>query len=380
MKRGTVLTGSFLFFLGALLVLSCQSVQKDLLVSGMDESGRINIAELEETIVRLESAPAENTLAGARRRIGEMEKQAVPDAEFQALLAAWSGRLSILEGRSADAQRELKRSQTLSPGNWPSVVLQARLEKDRQKRLGIIHEALAKEELGLAKNAGDHEGPGELGIEEGRILLELNRYAEAVAAFDLAFILLEKKPFYRETSRAGRDRAWELRNLEAGSKTVEIVQREGITWNDLIEITKSETDFLRFITAGRDWPVDEIFNRLLERSFVPATQDITLIEWPATVPGSDETVLRSGAAWFLWHIHAENRANRGLLSRYSSRYANSLNARSPIGDLPLLSPFFDSILGCVESEFMSLSDGKNFFPDEKVRGSAYFGMLKKMAP
>jgi hypothetical protein len=56
------------------------------------------------------------------------------------------------------------------------------------------------------------------------------------------------------------------------------------------------------------------------------------------------------------------------------------NARSPISDLSLSSPFLDSILGCVESEFMSLPDGRNFRPGEKVKGSDYLSMLKKLKP
>jgi hypothetical protein len=49
-----------------------------------------------------------------------------------------------------------------------------------------------------------------------------------------------------------------------------------------------------------------------------------------------------------------------------------------VDDLPLLSPFFDSILGCVETEFMSLPDGRNFHPDEKIRGAEILTILRKM--
>ncbi|AEF80500.1 hypothetical protein [Leadbettera azotonutricia] len=363
----------------SMFAISCQSVQKDLLISSMDESARASIEELEETIVRLEAAPAANALASARRKTEELEKEGIPDADFQALLAAWSGRLSLLENKTPDAQRELKKSQTLAPGNWPAVLLEARLERDRQKRLIIVDSALSLEDL-AAPAGGESNGPGELSLERGRILLELNRFAEAVASFDLAFGLLEGKPFYREIYQPARDRAWELHDIEAGNKSITLMQHEWIDWKDLIEITKTETDLLRFLTAGRDWKAEEIFSRLLDRSFIPPTQDISLTEWPQTKPKIGDEVLRSGAAWFLWHLYAENRSNRGLLSRYASRYANTPNARSPIQDLPLLSPFFDSILGCVESEFMSLPDGKNFNPGEKLRGSAYLAMLKKLAP
>jgi tetratricopeptide (TPR) repeat protein len=364
----TLLLALLLVFCGALI--SCGTLQRDIHISSFDDSAKIDLAEIEETIVALESAPQRNIIADIRTKIANLSD--IPDAEFQAQLAAWSGRLFLLEGRPSEAQRELRKSQTLSPENWPSVILASRLEQNVVRRQALLEEALMQLEL--------PEGRGELQLELGRVLMEQNRFQEAVAAFDLAFTLLEDKPFYRENYLATRDRAWQLRNIneDTGSRTLEIVRQDGLSWRDLIEITRTETDFFRFLTAGRDWSADEIFRRLLERFFIPVTQDITLMEWPSTQPRPDEIVLRSGTAWFLWHLYAENRAMRSLLSRYSTRYANMPNARSPVADLPLNSPFFDSILGCVESEFMSLPDGRNFVPNEKMQGSTYLVMLRKL--
>jgi tetratricopeptide (TPR) repeat protein len=370
-------------FFTVLLLVSCQSLQQDLFIPVMNETGNnVSIAALEETIVRLEASPASGGVSAARKKIGELEKESVPDNSFQAVLAAWSGRLAILEGKPAEAQRELKRSRTLAPDNWPAAILAARLEQDGQKRLAVIDEVLEAEGFQAGRGGTVPEGSGELQIEKGRALLELNRFAEAAAAFDLAFSLLEAKPFYREMYSPARNRAFELKDIAdvTGSKTVELVQQDGVTWKDLVEITKTETNLLRFLTAGRDWSAEEIFGRLVDRAFIPYTQDVTLTEWPEAKPKSGEEVLRSGAAWFIWHLYAENWANRGLLSRYSSRYANNPNVRSPIEDLPLLSPFFDSILGCVETEFMALPDGKKFVPEEKLRGPLFLAMLKKLEP
>lgn len=363
------------------LLASCQSLQKDLFISGMDETVRADLLALEETIVNLEASPRGNAVSDARRKINSLSN--IPDNEFQAQLAAWSGRLHILEGVTDDARRDLRRSQTLSAGNWVSVILASRLERDAQERLKVLdgainalHPGAGTDVSALARAAGY----GEMQIEKARVLLETGRFPEAVAAFDIAFMLLEGKPFYRQHFQASRDRAWDFRNIDQGTDTriLELAAQDGVNWLDIIEITKTETDLLRFLTAGRNWTSSEIFARLLERSFIPLTQDVTLNEWPVSAPKPDETVLRSGTAWFLWRLYAENRAMRGLLSRYSSRYANIPGAVSPIADLPLLSPFFDSILGCVESEFMSLPDGKNFLPSERVRGPAFLTMLKKL--
>ena len=361
-----------LFFM---LLASCQTLKKDIHISSIDESVRINLLQLEEAIVNLESAPTANAINETRKNINSLAE--IPDNDFQASLSAWSGRLYLLEGKPAEARRELGKSRTLNPGGWAAIILASRLETDVQNRLDLLDEALNL--YGEIYIDRYREGIGEMQIERGRILLEQNRFSEAVASFDLAFNILTDKPFYRNNYLAARNRAWELRNIaEAGEKTLEIAGRDGITWLELVELTQSETDLLRFLTAGRDWPGEEIFRRLLERSFIPLTQDITLFEWPLAEPKSDEIVLRSGTAWFLWRLYAENRASRGLLSRYSSRYANMPNPRSPVNDLPLYSPFFDSILGCVELEFMNLPDGKNFFPEERVRGSVFLSMLKKI--
>ena len=358
------------FFITVILIilLGCQSLQKDLLLSSAGEAAYGDLAELEETITRLDSAePNREELAAARRQITTLEGT-VADSAFEALLSAWSGRLYLMEGRTNEAQREYRKSQSLSPSNLPSQVLSFRLERDLSQRLSMIDESLKA------------DSAGELLIERGRVLFYLNRFSESVAAFDAAFVLLAAKPYYEEAYAVFRDKAWELRNLEqdTGSRTVEIARQDEISWKDLIEITKSETDLLRFITAGRDMPVETLFTQLVDRAFIPYTQDVTVIEWPAAKPPSSVIVQRSGAAWFLWRLYAENRANRGLLTRYSARFANTPNAQSPIPDIGIRSPFFDSVLGCVESEFMSLPDGRNFMPRELVKGSEYLLMLRKL--
>jgi len=364
----------FLTFAAAAICLAafsgCQTMRRDIVVSLADEATHASLAELEEAVIRLDGAGAasRDELAQARRQVTALEG-AVADPAFEALVAAWSGRLFVMEGRAADAQRELQRSQSLSPHNIPSQMLSFRLEQDLPRRLSMIDRSL------------EIEGSrGELLAERGMALFDLNRFAESVAAFDTAFVILAEKPFYEGAYRAFRDRAWELRDMAQGTanRTIYILRQAEITWRDLIEITQSETDLLRFLTAGRELPLEILFTQLLNREFIPRTQDAALTEWPASRPSSAEVVLRSGAAWFLWHLNAENRANRGLLTRFSSRFAAMPNARSPVADVDIRSPFIDSILGCVEAEFMYLPDGRNFMPNERVRGADFLSALRRL--
>jgi len=358
------------------LLCACTSM-KDLSINSSRSQSDQKLTELEAAIIPLEAlGPNEarnrtGDLTSARQILVHMEKDASADADYSGKLMAWSGRLAILEGRYSEAQRLYRQSNSSSPGNIPAVILSIRLEGDPQKRMEII-----ERELALLNQRSP--GIGELNIEKGRALLELNRFSESAGAFDIAFSSRLDK-VYNQSYSADRNRAWELRNssgVAAGS--LGLLGRETISWTDCINLTKNETQLLRFITGGRNLTDAELFNRLIDRAFVPFAQDITITQWPNAKPKADETVTRAGAAWYLWHLYAEARADRGLLSRYSARYATGTNPRSPIADVPHLSPFFDSILGCVEREFISLPDGRNFQPSLPMRGTDILTILRKI--
>ena len=358
---------------------SCGSLQKDLSLIASKNQMDKNLADIEQAITPLEAMGGgearrrQGELQAARRLVSDFEKEASADADYSGKLLAWSGRLAILEGRYSDAQRLHRQSAALSPGNIPAIILGIRLEGDPEKRLELI-----ERELSLAGRQANAPGIGELHIEKGRALFELRRFAEAAGAFDTAFAS-GADGVYRVSYQDLRDRAWELRNTGgASADTLSMLAGESVTWSECIRIANSETQLLRFISGGRDIGDAEFFTRLLDRAFIPYTQNIGVSEWPASKPRIDEAVTRAGAAWLIWHLYAESRADRGMLSRYSARYATGPNPRSPIADIPPLSPFFDSILGCVETELMSLPDGRNFRPTESIRGAELLSVLKKI--
>jgi len=361
------------------LFLACTSInfKNDIFIDSHREQIDANLTKLEETIVPLEAAGGaqargrQDEMASARRMLGEMEKEASADADYSGRLIAWSGRLAILEGRYSEAQRLYRQSIATSPGNITAVILGIRLEGDPERRLELVN-------MELATTGHNSEDFGELQIERGRSLMELNRFSEAAGAFDAAFSS-GLNSAYQESYEAGRNRSWELRNTDnAAAGTLDMLGRESISWRDCITMAKNETQLLRFISGGRDLSESEYFTRLLDRAFIPYTQDITVTDWPSSRPRADDTVTRSGAAWLIWHLYAEARADRGLLSRYSARYATGANPRSPIADVPPLSPFFDSILGCVETELLSLPDGRNFRPSQPIRGAELLAILKRI--
>lgn len=341
------------------------------MVSTLDEEANANITELENEIVPLDSVYNKNKINSIRKQINELEKKPVQDMTYKAQLAAWSGRLYLLEGAKDNAVKQLKISRQYLPGNIQAIILSIRLESDPEKRIGLINDSMKIE-----------KSSGELFIEQARAFFELGRYRDAVASFDKAFALLSSK-VYKETYIKDRNKAWELRDITSNksNSSAHIIERAEISWRDVIDLTQNETDLLDFITAGKNWPADQLFPRLFSRSFIPVVQDvmyIPLAQENIKNPSIDDKVLRCGAAWFLWHLVAENRLDKTLLTKYSARYKNIKNAKTPIPDIPMLSFYFDSVLGCIEWEIMTLPDGKNFSPNEPVKGSAFANMLGKI--
>ncbi|ULQ60714.1 hypothetical protein K7I13_05435 [Brucepastera parasyntrophica] len=343
----------YFFILFALV--SCASFRNDTVLFSAGEAANQYIAELEKLIVPLDAGFSQADLRQIRIRIGEIEAMEITDTVFDARLQAWSGRLYIFEGKNSEASRRLKHAEELLPSDVQVTILKARLEPSAEKRLSLISSALSLENTS-----------GELEIERARACVALKRYSEAVAAFDTAFVLLPS--FYAETYRPERNTAWDLREIDSGvrDRTAILAVASSLRWLDAIELADAETNLFQFITGGKKWTPAQLFSRLAEQNIIPP-------EFRAA-----DTVKRAGSAWFFWHLVAITNSNPSLLTRYSDRFGARPNAVSPVPDVPIGSAYFDSVLGCVEWEIMTLPDGKNFNPDETVKGSAFLQMLKKV--
>ncbi|MDR1307013.1 MAG: hypothetical protein LBK74_05525 [Treponema sp.] len=352
--------------IAVLLLAGCQSLQRDLLYSsGGDEAG------LAEFIVPLDREAEKSAVDTARKKIGDLEKNNIKNRSFEGRVAAWSGRLFLIEGKTREAEAQFKKAESLYPGSIEGRVLAIRLEGDPEKRSSLCEESLTE-----ARGGGFLGREAEFHIELGRIRMEQKNYREAVAAFDSALPRLG--PVYRSTYGDVRNAAWQLRNLDPGTspQTAEIGLKSSITWEDAITLSRTETALLYFAEGETSLSAADLFALLVQNSVIPPGQDISAVDVSAfTVPPAVyDTVFRSGAAWYLWRLLAENRADKSILTRYSSRYPD----RSPIPDLLRRSIFFDAVLGCIEREFMALRDGRNFNGTGTIGGAEFLLMLKKL--
>lgn len=338
--------------------ISCSSLQSDRMLSLSDDSLEAELTSLTLAIVPLDRNPNTENVQKARSLITELEERKIEDTLFRARLAAWSGRLFLIEGSKKNAEKEYKNANNLV-SNDPSVtVLFARLEKNPEIKLSILEKG---------RNLTDNTAL--IDIEKGRVLCELGRWREAVAAFDTAFPNLPA--VYQGTYADDRENAWNLRAVDSQvtAHTAEIAAKQVIVWKEALTMVQTETSLLSFLTGDAVWTSEKIAQSLFDNDLVPKKTD--------TSSFLDTPLSRSDVAFFLWHLHARWQGKPPLLTRYSTRYKSMRNPVSPIPDISLSDVFFDSVLGCIEWEFMSLPDGKNFNPNDSVKGSAFLQMVQK---
>lgn len=343
----------------ALLLISCASLQGDIQATTANEEISGEFSGISAAIVPLDTGRNSEKTVEARSLVRDLENREIKDTVFEARLLAWSGRLYLLEGKKPEAARALRRAQALASGETAVAVLESRLEPDLEKRLKY---------LDASRDLADT--PAILEIERARTLLELHRYHEAVAAFDSAFPVLPA--YYRETYEDSRNRAWELRTLTpdhaTGSGT--IAMKPSITLEDAIILLRDETALFDNNTGGAYWTAERLYRDLNTRGIIP-------VDSVGTIRLQD-TLTRAYAAWLLWQLTAEHRAQPSLKTRYSDRIRTLPNPRSPIEDVPHGSRWFDSVMGCVEWEIMNLPDGRKFFPDQPVSGISFVEMLSRV--
>jgi tetratricopeptide (TPR) repeat protein len=348
------------------LSVSCASLQRDLLATSAGAEASDDIAALERKIAPLDLDPSPGAIESARDLVRALERKGIRDAAFEARLAAWSGRLYLVEGKRSEAERLSKRSISLLPGDDSGIALAARLERDGQKRLAALESSLSVD-----------PGSGLLVLERARTLLELGLYRQAVAAFDAAFALLPG--FYEVLWKDERNRAWTLRDVDSGSSSTvaAIAEKSAITWADAVELARGVGALPGELAAKRNASPRALFDGLVSSSWIPGPGAFPSAQSSARPPAPADSIDRARAAWFLWRLVADRERNPGLLTKYSSRYRSVSGSVSPVPDVPVDAPFFDAALGCVEREIMALTDGVHFSPSLPVGGAEFLRVLEK---
>ena len=343
-------------------LVSCMTFQKDVLVSsdetvdgGFSLSMQARLASLDAAFFSGDNAA--NYASERAHIISEIQKRlAVPELEKRAAsrLYALLGRAYFIGGNSNEAKKCYEQAARRYADDSEAIVL--------GHRLGIVN---LKEALSL------RSGDGVLVLESALDAYKAGRYDEAAGLFDTAFLLLA--PFYKSAYSPLREKAWRLKDAVSDDKALaKFLPLESISLLQMIEITQASTQLLDIYTGGKKYGGERLFAVVRGAGLLKSVSGI-----------SDDGQLRSTAeasrilcARFLWNLRTAAGKNPNP-ARYSERYRSRMLS-SPIPDVPLASPDFDAVLGSVENELMTLRDGVNFYPEEKVSGAEFNASVTKI--
>ena len=354
---------SFIVIVLAFLMFSCSTIQQDVEVYNLPEEQSLEIQGIEEQVVLLEAKgfldkknvtqeDANKLIKEINNLLGEINLQTA----VQSKLLALQGRLYLITQRDSSAKESYEEATKTYKGEVQSVILGS--------RIGLVEDIFAQ---GVAKSHTPL-----LTLEEALQLYKKEDYLQAVAKFDEAFISLEE--FYRTAYEPIRNKAWELREItsQTSAKEADILKLSNINVFQGISLAQNTGDFLFKYLGSKKYTEEVLVKTLVAAGlFNPLNADSSL----ANNISSETRLTRILAARFLWNLYLERVGSSGK-TKYAEQFAEI--GFSPIQDLPLKSPDFDAVLGCIENEIMELPDGINFFPNQDISGMDFNNSLKKI--
>ena len=342
-------TGWNLFILGAFLtaltLVSCASVPEDMMVSTVAAEENKFVQEAAQQLAYLDGTHLSgNTDVAAAARLLNSLETALSDvnlpAAARAQLLAFRGRTNLILGDRKAARNDYDQAQGHHKGDVQAQILGL--------RLGLIQEAgsivVSKTQQPL------------ITLEKALENYRMENYREAAAQFDEAFISLDDS--YRQAYGQLREHAWRLRDVSASTDQEyrELLKQDSITLAQMISLIQGQGDLLYKYTGSRKVDAGQALRQLKTQGLFYSINSWTDVNQLA----KDTVLTRALAARFLWNLYNDR---RGALSD-APKYAHQFVAMgSPIQDVPLNSPDFDAILGCIEREFLDLPDGMHFFPE-----------------
>lgn len=351
-----IFTGSLLLF----LLVSCTSVPEDTMISTVQAEEVQVVQETAQRLAYLDGTHilGKPDLAAAAQLLSDvqvaLEDTSLP-AAARSQLVAFRGRVNLILGDMKSAKADYEEALRLNKSELQAEILGV--------RLGLIEDIGS---LVIGRNQQPY-----VTLEKALASYRAEHYLEAVAQFDEAFISLDES--YRQAYSQLREQAWRLRDLSSSQdKDVrELLKQDAITLAQMISLIQGQGDLLYKYTGSKKVDASQALRQLKAQGLF-----YSINSWTDVDTLTKDTILsRALAARFLWNLYHDRRGTLGDAPKYSHQF---VSMGSPIQDVPLNSPDFDAILGCIEREFLDLPDGMNFFPEQPMSGVDFNESIQKM--
>lgn len=345
----------------SILLISCASVKTENYRTADAVQNDSFIEEIESRFVFIDSGKLASS-EDKKRLIDDINAQLVSSEikkNRKARLLAVKGLVLLADGYPEKARTCCAGALSLNKNDPRAVILNSRLG--------------AETDFEMQESASDNAQL--LVLEEALNSFAAGKYKKSVASFDSAFISLPL--FYRTAYQEQRNSAWKLKDTEnTGSALNSALLKTSVTLGDMLQITQQETDTLQNYTDGKQNTASELFKKISAEGLFRSCSNAEPTINKKLKSGTKLTRLL--CARFIWNLYVARKNNSAIAVKYSVKYRARADAVSPVADIPLDSPDFDAVLGCVENEFMTLPDGKNFRPDEPVPAADFLSYIKAM--
>ena len=343
----------------ALLLSGCNTLQEDRLVDiASSQELLVELDEIEELLTQLRKEIMDNNgviTEQTRSDLGKIREHGTALAAKDSVNRQYIARLEALRGLEAQisanfrrARKHLKSAMDSWKFDETATLLEAMLIDDAERRLTFLNEHIAESRKHWRLTA-----------EKGAAQFSLNQYSEAVSAWDAAlpFLLPAWSVLYADQ----QEQAWTLKDSadELDERSLSLLTDEPVIIASMVNITLRESELLDGIDEGRSLKGNHLYTYLRNNGYLFS---------------SEQTLARRrDAAHFLWLLLSDRLGKPEMRNRFSSRFEEK---GSPIVDVEVGQPWFDGVLGTVQYEIMSLTDGRHFNPNGTVSGLDYFVWLK----
>ena len=363
----------FLFVFIPFVVLSCSSLQEDVLVNSENDAVVFSETSAYEELFRdFDSALLNGSVVSMKemdRFITGIEKQISNHTEpaVAGRLQALEGLVLLLQKRNKKALELYNSAKSLQSGDVYVLLLNSRLMQNAENSLTEIDEYLLF----------DYDNPVFL-LEKGILLNKLGKYAQAVANFDNSFLIFDNQNnfFYREKYGLIRDNAWKYYSAGADSSTQNL--SESLSCEGMISLTVENTNLLSDFLQDSKFSLSDLLKKLENSGYFTAVGDGSDNSFSSKELINSSEITRTLCARFLWNLYINESGNIKLRNAYSARYSRMKESFSPIEDVPLNSIDFDACVGVVEKEIMNLTDGRLFEGDTSVSAIDFLEYVKNL--
>lgn len=364
-----ILSGLFLFSL-----FSCASLQEDIFVSTGNNSVIFeSIEDFENAFISIDCTYiTEHKLSSAEVNT-LLTKIDVSDPHMEpvlkARLLALQGLLYLYQGKTSKANDTYLQAKGAQAGDSYVLMLGSRLEKNNNDQLERLNSVLKIE-----------PEDGIINLEKAKVLYVMQKYPEAMASIDKAFLIFQK--YNQENYRTGyiplQENIWQMYKLSTKTDSnINVADlQKPVSPQNMITYTVENSSLLNFFTAGAKYKTADLIKRLEKAGYLSSPVDSDNFNKSSLEITKAKFINRKMAARFLWNVYIQNKGKQSQKTKYSTRYAKLSTAKSPVSDIQITDPDLDAVLGVVENEIMELPDGKNFYPSENITVIDFITCLK----